>query len=109
MGGIGNRKNNIINANSDFSLKIIKIGEERVRLQLWDQGLSKDPQSTFQPLFTRHTAGCIVVANTINLQTIKKAPEWKKMFDQTTKVADEPSYPCTLFINHHEFIPWEDQ
>jgi len=24
-------------------------------------------------------------------------------------VQDEPSYPCTLFINHHEFIPWEDQ
>ena len=69
MMGAGNKpkQHNVINANSDFSLKIIKLGEERVRLQLWDQGLSKDPQSTFQPLFTRHTAGCIVVANTINL------------------------------------------
>ena len=57
---------------SDFSLKIIKLDGEKVRIQLWDQGLAKDPQSTFQPLFTRHAAGCIVVGNTLNLQTLKK-------------------------------------
>lgn len=49
MMGAGNKSNkhNVINSNSDFSLKIIKLGEDRVRLQLWDQGLAKDPQSTF--------------------------------------------------------------
>jgi hypothetical protein len=50
-----------------------------------------------------------VVASTRNLGTIKKAPEWKLIFDQRTKVTDEPAYPCTLFINHHDFVPWEDQ
>jgi hypothetical protein len=26
-----------------------------------------------------------------------------------TKVNDEPSYPCALFINHHEYIPVDDE
>ena len=54
-------------SNSDFSLKIVRIQGEKVRLQIWDQGSAKDADSTFHPLFTRHTAGCIVVANSLNL------------------------------------------
>ena len=65
-------KSSVINSNSDFTLKIIKIDGEKVRLQLWDQGNSKDPVSTFQPLYTRHAAGCIVVGNTANLSSLKK-------------------------------------
>ena len=55
-----------LNQNSDFSLKIINVDGEKVRLQVWDQGNASDPSTTFQPLFTRHAAGCIVVASTIN-------------------------------------------
>ena len=62
---------------NDFSIKILTVenemGElEKVRLQLWDQGQSKDPASTFLPLFSRHTAGCIVVGSAMNLATLKK-------------------------------------
>lgn len=40
----GTDKNHVLrNANSDFSLKIIKIDGEKVRLQLWDQGKATDP------------------------------------------------------------------
>ena len=53
-------------SNSDFSLKIVKADGEKLRMQLWDQGNSKDPVSTFQPLYTRHASGCIVVANASN-------------------------------------------
>jgi GTPase SAR1 family protein len=35
------------NTNSDFSLKIIKIDGEKVRLQVWDQGKAINPESTF--------------------------------------------------------------
>lgn len=86
IGGVAQQKKKkiILNENADFTLKIIRINGEKVRLQLWDQGLSKDTQSTFQPLFTRHSAGCIVVANSDNLQSIKKAHQWKKGFDQST-------------------------
>jgi GTPase SAR1 family protein len=68
----GKGTTNNIKQNDDFSLKMIYINGEKVRIQLWDQGSSKDPQSTFHPLFTRHCAGCIIVANTLNLQSIKK-------------------------------------
>ena len=40
--------------------------------------------------------------------TLKKSANWRIKFDQKTKVKDEPSYPSTLFINHHEFVPWDD-
>ena len=43
----------------------------KIRLQLWDQGHCKDPATTFNPLFSRHAAGCIVVANTLNVKTVK--------------------------------------
>ena len=65
-GGNPGSANMIKNSNSDFSLKIVKIDGEKVRMQVWDQGHSKDPISTFQPLYIRHAAGCIVVANTTN-------------------------------------------
>ena len=59
------------NANKDFSLKIMKINGEKVRVQLWD-GQNGDPESTFSPLFTRHTAGCIIVCNAMNSKSVKK-------------------------------------
>jgi hypothetical protein len=40
------------------------------------------------------------VANTSNPGSISKAARWKEQFDAMTKVEDEPSIPCTLFINH---------
>lgn len=52
--------------NTDFSLKILKIEGQKVRVQLWDQGNNINPKTTFQPLYTRHVSGCIVVANTSN-------------------------------------------
>ena len=51
-------------------------------------------------MYTRHVSGCIVVANTSNPASITKAAQWKEQFDKMTKVKDEPSIPCTLFINH---------
>ena len=58
-------------AQKDFQLKILKVEGEKVRLQIWDQ-VCKDPQSTFNPLFSRHAAGCIVVANSLNVKTVKQ-------------------------------------
>ena len=69
-------------------------------MQLWDQGANINPKTTFQPLYTRHVSGCIVVANSSNPDSIAKAAVWKEQFDKITKVKDEPSIPCTLFINH---------
>jgi len=41
-----------------------------------------------------------VVANTNNLQSLKKAKEWKDSFDLVTQVAGEPPFPVALIINH---------
>ena len=62
----------VLNQQSDFSLKIIKVDGEKVRLQVWDQGNAKDPISTFQPLFVRHAAACIVVASTVDENSLKR-------------------------------------
>jgi hypothetical protein len=45
------------------------------------------------------------VANTSNPSSIAKAAQWKEQFDKITKIKDEPSIPCTLFINHDVRIP----
>ena len=95
--------------NSDFSLKFMYIDGKKVRLQLWDQGQKYNPQTTFQPLFTRHVSGCIIVANTSNPDSIKKAQIWKEYFDEKTKVKDEPTIPCTLFINHDKPVERKSQ
>ena len=84
------------------------INGTKVRIQLWDQGNQTHPESTFQPLFTRHAAGCIVVAYTSNLETLRKAEYWKKYYDLKTKVVNDLSYPSVLFINHFDQVPWDD-
>lgn len=58
------------------------------------------PQTTFQPLYTRHVSGCIIVANTSNPKSLERAFRWKEVFDKKTKVPDEPPVPATIFINH---------
>ena len=78
----------------------MRIDGKKVRIQLWDQGHNRNPESTFQPLYTRNVSGCIIMANTSNPVSIKKAYAWKEHFDKMTKVKDEPPVPCTLFINH---------
>lgn len=57
-------------------------------------------QTTFQPLYTRHCSGCVIVANTSNPRSIENAYRWKDFFDKKTKVPNEPPIPSTLFINH---------
>jgi hypothetical protein len=59
-----------------------------------------NPQTTFQPLYTRHVSGCIIVASTSNPKSLERAYRWKEVFDKKTKVPDEPSVPTTIFINH---------
>jgi signal recognition particle receptor subunit beta len=59
-----------------------------------------NPQTTFQPLYTRHVSGCIIVANTSNPKSLERAFRWKEVFDKKTKVPDEPPVPATIFINH---------
>ena len=71
-----------------------------MRVQLWDQGSNMNPQTTFQPLYTRHVSGCIIVANTSNPKSLERAYRWKEVFDKKTKVPDEPPVPATIFINH---------
>ena len=39
---------------------------------------------------------------------MKKANNWRDIFDQKTKVSDEPSYPTALFVNHMGDVP-EDE
>jgi hypothetical protein len=59
-----------------------------------------NPHTTFQPLYTRHVSGCIIVANTSNPKSLERAHKWKEMFDLKTKVPNEPPIPATIFINH---------
>lgn len=57
----------------DFSLKIIKIDGQKIRVQLWDQGSNMGASSTFQPLYIRNISGCIIVANSMNQKSIERA------------------------------------
>ena len=85
---------------NDFSLRILHINGKKVRCQLWDQGANMNAQTTFQPLYTRHVSGCVIVANTSNPRSLELAHRWKGFFDKKTKTPNEPSIPATLFINH---------
>ena len=40
------------------------------------------------------------MASTSNPKSLERAYRWKEVFDKRTKVADEPSVPATIFINH---------
>ena len=86
----------------------MKVDGEKIRLQLWDQGQCKDPEATFNPLFSRHAAGCIIVCNSLNLKSVKAATMWKEAFHKTTQVPGEAAFPCCLFINHHDSVPHDD-
>ena len=84
----------------DFSLKILRIDGKKVRVQLWDQGSNLNAQTTFQPLYIRHVAGCVIVANTSNPRSLELAYRWKDFFEKKTKIPNEAAVPICLFINH---------
>ena len=84
------------------------LNDQRVRVQLWDQGSNLNAQTTFQPLYIRHVSGCIIVCNTSNSKSIENAYRWKEEFDKRTKLPDEPGLPCCLFINHDHLVADDD-
>ena len=58
------------NSMMDFVLKIITIGGQKVRVQLWDMAGGMDPASTFAPLFIRNAVGCVVVGASDNQKSL---------------------------------------
>ena len=91
-----------VGVNQDFSLKILQIDGQKVRVQLWDQGSHMGASATFQPLYIRNISGCIIVANSTNYKSLERAQRWKDYFDKKTKIPNEPNVPACLFINHDD-------
>lgn len=91
-----------VGVNQDFSLKILQIDGQKVRIQLWDQGSHMGASATFQPLYIRNISGCIIVANSTNYKSLERAQRWKDYFDKKTKIPNEPNVPACLFINHDD-------
>ena len=66
----------------DFVLKILRIEDQRARIQIWDTPSGATSASAFSPLFVRNAVGAIIVANPSQPRSLTDAAVWKRRFDE---------------------------
>ena len=65
----------------DFSLKVIQIEENEIRLQLWDLMGQDSKTGGINTLFCRGASGALVLADISNEDSLQNTVSWKDQVD----------------------------
>ncbi|MHA1999912.1 MAG: GTP-binding protein, partial [Promethearchaeota archaeon] len=68
----------------DFSVKLIQVGERKVKLQTWDTG-GQERFSFVRPLYYRGAMGALLVFDVSNRESFEHLPNW---IEELTSNAD---------------------
>ena len=72
----------------DFSLKILKIEGNEIRLQLWDLVGQDARGAAINKVFCRGASGAIVVADITNEDSLDSTLNWKDQVDMNVSLAN---------------------
>jgi len=82
----------------DFALKILNVGEETVRLQLWDIA-GQEQFGSMTRVYYKHAVGAFVVVDLTAEQPLLNVAAWKNDLDLKTSHNDGTILPAVLLAN----------
>ena len=82
----------------DFTLKIMKRGNESVRLQLWDIA-GQDRFGTIARVYYRDAHGALLVYDVTQKKTFENVIKWKREIDEKVELDDGSPIPVLLLGN----------
>jgi small GTP-binding protein len=88
----------------DFSLKILKMEETEVRLQLWDLVGQDSRVGGINKLFCRGALGALVVADISNRESIESTIRWKEQVDMNATLKNGEPIPMILVVNKFDLV-----
>ena len=88
----------------DFSMKIIKMEETELRLQLWDLVGQDSRVGGINKLFCRGALGALVVADISNRESIEATISWKEQVDTYAALKNGDPIPMVLVVNKFDLV-----
>ncbi len=88
----------------DFSMKILKVDEMELRLQLWDLVGQDSRVGGINKLFCRNALGALVVCDISNRESIEATIHWKEQVDQHTALKNGDPIPMILVVNKYDLV-----
>ena len=88
----------------DFSMKIIKIEDTELRLQLWDLVGQDSRIGGINKLFCRGASGAVVVCDITNQETIENTGVWKEQVDNQVQLVNGGQIPMLLVANKYDLV-----
>ncbi len=88
----------------DFSMKILKIEETEIRLQLWDLVGQDSRIGGINKLFCRGAAGALVVADITNRESLEATISWKEQVDANVALKNGQPIPMILVVNKYDLV-----
>ena len=88
----------------DFSLKILKIEDNEIRLQLWDLMGQDSKVGGINKLFCRGASGALVLADISNQESLDNTVNWKDQVDTNVSLANGEPIPMLLVVNKYDLV-----
>jgi GTPase SAR1 family protein len=85
-------------------MKILKIEETELRLQLWDLVGQDSRVGGVNKLFCRGALGALVVADISNRESIEATLSWKEQVDQQVALKTGEPIPMILVVNKYDLV-----
>ena len=86
----------------DFSMKILKIEDTELRLQLWDLVGQDSRMGGINKLFCRGALGALVVADITSRESLDSAISWKEQVDTHVALKNGAPIPMILLVNKYD-------
>ncbi|CDW86709.1 ras-related protein rab-32 [Stylonychia lemnae] len=88
----------------DFSMKILKIEDTEIRLQLWDLVGQDSRIGGINKLFCRGASGALVVADITSRESLESTISWKEQVDSHVALKNGEPIPMMLVVNKYDII-----
>lgn len=88
----------------DFAMKILKLEETELRLQIWDLVGQDRFVGGVNKLFCREALGALVVADISNRESIEATISWKEQVDQHVALKNGEPIPMILVVNKFDLV-----
>eukprot|EP00347_Sterkiella_histriomuscorum_P001075 403373426 len=88
----------------DFAMKILKIEDTEIRLQLWDLVGQDSRIGGINKLFCRGASGALVVADITSRESLESTISWKEQVDTHAALKNGQPIPMILVVNKYDMI-----
>jgi small GTP-binding protein len=88
----------------DFSMKVLNIENNEIRLQLWDLVGQDSRIGGINKLFCRGALGAVVVADISSRESLEATLSWKEQVDANVALKNGDPIPMILVVNKYDLV-----